>query len=430
MSDSFIKRLRERELIHDVSHEEELEKKLQSGCVPFYCGFDPTADSLHVGSMLPLTMMRRLQRLGHKPILVLGSGTGMIGDPSGKSEERTLLGDEQIAHNLDGIEAQARKFFSFEGTNAALVVRNDEWLRKIDLITFLRDVGKHFSVNAMMAKDSVRARLEDRDQGISYTEFSYMLLQAYDFYWLYRQHGCLLQIGGSDQWGNITAGIDFIRRKTGNDKGQAFGLTFPLVTTASGTKFGKTEQGTVWLDPKRTSPYRFYQYWLNTADADVVHFLRMFTDLDDEQLAQLEEQTQQDPGKREAQKRLAEEMCSLVHGEAETRRAENASKVLFGGKLTDVDDAALSDIFSDVPSTEINESELSAGISIVELLKSSGLAKSNGEARRTIEGGGVYLNNERVSDAAFSVTTDCLATESMLVLRSGKKKYHLIKIKK
>ncbi|MCB0345762.1 MAG: tyrosine--tRNA ligase [Bdellovibrionales bacterium] len=428
MADSFLKGLRARKLIHDVSHETELENKLASGSVPFYCGFDPTADSLHVGSMLPLTMMRRLQRLGHKPILVLGSGTGMIGDPSGKSEERTLLDDDAIAHNLEGIEAQARAFFSFEGDNAAVVVRNDEWLRKLDLIAFLRDVGKHFSVNAMMAKDSVRARLEDRDQGISYTEFSYMLLQAYDFYWLYKEHGCVLQIGGSDQWGNITAGIDFIRRKTGNDKGQAFGLTFPLVTTSSGTKFGKTEQGTVWLDPKRTSPYRFYQYWLNTQDSDVVHFLRMFTELSDQEIAALEKQVAEDPGKREAQKSLARIMCDLVHGNDETVRAENATQVLFGGKLTDVDDATLADIFSDVPSTEVKAAELSAGIAIVDLLKTCGLSKSNGEARRTIDGGGLYLNNERVSDSAMMVTSDCLATDSMLVLRSGKKKYHLVKI--
>lgn len=428
MAESYLQSLRKRKLIHDVSHFEELDRRLSAGAISFYCGFDPTADSLHVGSMLPLTMMRRLQQRGHRPILVLGSGTGMIGDPSGKSEERTLLSDEAIAHNLAGIEAQARSFVSFEGANAALVVRNDEWLRKLDLISFLRDVGKHFSVNAMMAKDSVRARLEDREQGISYTEFSYMLLQAYDFYWLYKNHNCLLQIGGSDQWGNITAGIDFIRRKTNLDKGPAFGLTFPLVTTASGTKFGKTEQGTVWLDPERTSPYRFYQFWLNTQDADVIRYLQMFTEAGEEEISTLAEQLSSDPGRRAAQRRLAQELCALVHGESETQRAERASSVLFGGKLTDVDERTLLDIFSDVPSTEISRSVLESGVSAVELLKNCGLAKSNGEARRAIEGGGAYINNERISDPALHVSTAHLATDSMMVLRSGKKKYHLVRI--
>lgn len=391
----------------------------------FYCGFDPTADSLHVGSMLPLLVMARLQKAGHRPIAVVGSGTGMIGDPSGKSQERKLLSDEEIVHNVAGIERQIGLFLDSTGSNRFEILRNDTWLREMNCIEFLRDVGKHFSVNAMMIKDSVKTRLSDREQGISYTEFSYMLLQAYDFYWLYRNRGCLLQIGGSDQWGNITAGIDLIRRKEQSGTSPAYGLTIPLLTTAGGTKFGKTEQGNVWLDPSRTSPYRFYQYWLNTQDEDVLRFLRLFTDLPEEELSSLETSLREHPEKREAQGRLAELLTAIVHGETELANAKRAAQVLFGGSLRDVPAATLRDIFAEVPSVELPSSRLSSGLTIAELLQSVGAAQSKGEAKRLTEGGGIYLNGVRVSDALTPVTAEQALAEGLFVIRVGKKKYYL-----
>jgi len=376
--------------------------------------------------MLPLLVMRRLQRLGHTPILVLGTATGMIGDPSGKSAERKLLEEDEIIHNAKGIETQAKLFLSSDGDNKLIVERNDSWTRKISCVEFLRDVGKHFSVNAMMQKDSVRSRLEDREQGISYTEFSYMLLQAFDFFWLYQQRKCLLQIGGSDQWGNITAGIDLIRRKTPQDAKQAFGMTFPLLTTANGAKFGKTEEGAVWLDPKKTSPYRFYQYWVNTQDADVVRFLKLFTDIDGGELRTLEEAVTSRPEARAGQKRLAQELTDVVHGANETARAIQASNVLFGEQMTHLDEKTLMDIFSDVPSTSIPRSTFAAGFPLVELLAQTGLAKSKSDARRMIESGGVYINNDRFNDVAAQISSAALLHSKLLVLRSGKKQYHLV----
>jgi len=380
--------LERRELLHDVTHKEQLTEALHSGPITFYCGFDPTAESLHVGSLLPLIAMKRLLQAGHKPIAVLGTGTGMIGDPSGKTEERSLLNDDVLEKNVKGIEQQIRHILGKDAT----CVTNHSWLASMNAIEFLRDVGKHFSVNMMMTKDSVRARLEDRSQGISYTEFSYMLLQAYDFYHLYNEYGCRLQLGGSDQWGNITAGIDFIRRRAGGDT-QVFGLTLPLLTTSSGSKFGKTEEGNVWLSPERTSPYHFYQFWLNTEDADVIRFLRFFTELREDELSSLEISVQEEPNKRVAQKRLAEELTALVHGTEELSKATAAT-----------------------------------GLPFIELLAASSLAKSKGEARRLVSNGGAYLNNEKVTDVDFSVTTAQLATPSTILLRSGKKNYHLIRV--
>ena len=420
--------LETRGCIHDISHRDEIRKLLNSTPVSFYCGFDPTADSLHVGSMLPLLLMRRLQNAGHTPIALLGTATGMIGDPSGKSEERKLLTQEIIDQNARGIEKQIGIFLSSNGDNAFQMVKNDSWLGSLSLVEFLRDTGKHFSVNAMMGKESVKNRLENREQGISYTEFSYMLLQAYDFYWLYKEKNCRLQVGGSDQWGNITAGLELIRRMSEGSGDAAYGFTFPLLTTSSGTKFGKTEAGAVWLDPKRTSPYRFYQYWKNTEDADVIRYLQLFTEVDSDELKSLKTSIETAPQKREAQTRLASLLTSLVHGDEEASRAERASKVLFGGAITELDALTLTDIFSDVPSTSLPEDKLSSGISIIELLTTCGIAKSNSAARRSVEGGGIYLNNDKVTDVNQIVTSSDAVQGQVLIVRSGKKSYHLVQL--
>jgi tyrosyl-tRNA synthetase len=409
----------------------ELANLLSGYKVTLYAGFDPTSDSLHVGNLLPLMTLRRFQLAGHRPIAVVGGATGMIGDPSGKSQERNLLDDEQIAHNLRGISAVIARFLELKGKDAGLVVNNADWFKGMDYIRFLRDIGKHFTINHMMAKESVRARLEDREHGISYTEFSYMLLQAYDFYVLNRQNGCQLQIGGSDQWGNITAGIELIRRirateeKQGKQPGEVFGMTHPLVSKADGTKFGKTEKGAVWLDAKRTSPYQFYQFFVQTADADVVNYLKFFTLLAHDEIAHLEELAKKDPARREAQTKLAREMTRLVHGEKELERAERASEALFGGGIAELDERTLLDAFSEAPSTRIDKSRLGA-LTLVDLLAETGLSGSKGAARKDIAGGGIYLNNERVSDPATTVASTALIAGGYVVLRKGKKTYHLV----
>lgn len=421
--------LEQRGFIHDITDKPGLNALLNERSTTFYCGFDPTADSLHVGSLLPLLVMRRLQDAGHLPIAIMGGGTGMIGDPSGRSEERKLMSTDVIENNIRGIENQIRKILRFDIPNSCKIVSNLEWLGKLSLIEFLRDTGKHFTVNMMLAKESVRSRLEDRDQGISFTEFSYMLLQAFDFYYLYQHYDCRLQIGGSDQWGNITAGNELIRRRSDDgEKAKAFGLTIPLLTTSTGAKFGKTEQGAVWLDAKRTSPYRFYQYWLNTADADAIRFLKLFSFLDLETIQQIEKDSTAHPEKRLSQRRLAAEVTNLLHGQDETVKAERASEVLFGGELRELDAATLQDIFSDVPSSTIASAELSAGIGIQDLLVKAKLADSKGAARRLIESGGAYVNNAKASSpAALIKSEDCL-DGGVIVLRSGKKNFHLLKV--
>ena len=400
-----------------------------------YIGFDPTAASLHVGSLVPILGLARLQRLGHSPIAIAGGGTGMIGDPSGKTQERQLLSKEKIEENLQGIKAQLARFLDFEAReNPARIVNNADWLAVIPMVDFLRDVGKYFTVNAMMAKESVKRRLESED-GISFTELSYMLLQAYDFLVLYDRFGCRLQMGGSDQWGNILAGADLIRRlrgegtpEFGGQKKLAHGLVFPLVTTSSGVKFGKTEAGTVWLDPALTSPFRFYQFWINTDDRDVLTYLKLFTWLTREEIAELEEKVRTAPQEREAQRRLAREVTRMVHGEDALAKAERASAVLFGAEVSALEPREVRDIFADVPSTEIPKAQLQEGLSLVDLLVSAGLAPSKGEARRAIQGGGIYLNNVRVSDEKKAVTPDDTIGGELIVLRKGRKEYRLVRV--
>jgi tyrosyl-tRNA synthetase len=402
-----------------------IQELLDQKPITMYNGFDATADSLHVGHLVPLLALARLQRYGHHPIALAGGGTTMIGDPSGKATERQLLSREQIEANVNEIKLQLAHFLDFEvKTNPARLINNADWLTKLNLVEFLRDTGKHFTINYMLAKESVKTRLE-RDDGISFTEFSYMLLQSYDFLHLFEAEGCELQTGGSDQWGNITAGVELIRRVHGQS---AYAIVYPLITKADGTKFGKTETGTIWLSPKRTSPYRFYQFWLNTDDRDVIKYLKLFTFLDQQGIQELQQAVETQPEGRLAQRRLAQEMTRTVHGESELAGAVQASQVLFGGELQGLPPEAIQDIFADVPSSNLLKPTLEAGMSIVDLLVHSGLAGSKGEARRSISEGGIYLNNRRVEDAAQMLTLTESLSGQFLVLRKGRKNYHLVKI--
>lgn len=405
---------------------EGLEELLSTQLVTGYIGFDPTAPSLHVGNLLPIMGLVRLQHYGHTPIALVGGGTGMIGDPSGKAAERPLLSKEQVEFNLAGIRSQLSRFLDFEGgKNRAMLLNNADWLEPLRLVDFLRDIGKHFTVNYMLAKESVRRRYEE-GEGISFTEFSYMLLQAYDFLMLYDRYHCVLQMGGSDQWGNIVAGTELIRKLRGD---RAYAVVFPLVTTSSGTKFGKTEVGTVWLDPNLTSPYRFYQFWYNTDDRDVVNYLKYFTLLGRAEIEELETSVLVAPEKREAQRRLAEEVTRIVHGEAALRKAIQASQVLFGGEIADLSAGDVLDIFAEVPSSEIAKTSFEGeGLSIVDLVAASGLAPSKGEARRLIKAGGIYVNNRRVSDIQAMISLSDLIEGQYLVLRKGAREYHLIRV--
>jgi tyrosyl-tRNA synthetase len=427
---SLLEDLRWRGLIHQTTDDGALPRWLEEKPRTIYVGFDPTADSLHAGSMLPLLMLRRFQRAGHKAIAVVGGATGMIGDPSGKSAERNLLSKEQLQKNLDGMAAQMRSFLDFDaGPAAAVLLNNYDWTASWSYLEFLRDVGKNFPVNVMLAKDSVKSRLgrggDDADSGgMSYTEFSYMLLQAYDFVYLNREYGCELQAGGSDQWGNITAGIDLARRMHGV---QLYGLTWPLLTKSDGTKMGKTEEGTVWLSAARTSPYAFYQYWINVDDADAGKCLRMLTDLGREEIEALDAARAADPAKRESQRRLAEEVTRLVHGSDGLAAAKRATDIFFGAAIERLDDAQLGQIFADVPSKQLAAAALEGGLSIVDALCEAGLAASKGEARRTVTQGGAYVNNRRVETPDRTLTPDDLASETVMVLRSGKKKYALLR---
>jgi tyrosyl-tRNA synthetase len=418
--------LKWRGLIHQTTDEGFLPGWLGSGSRTLYAGFDPTAESLHVGHMLPLLALRRFQRAGHRPIALVGGATGMIGDPSGKSEERNLLSVEALRANVAGIEHQMRAFLDFDaGQRSAVLVNNFDWMQGFSYLSFLRDVGKNFPINVMLTKDSVKSRLERSDSGLSYTEFSYMLLQAYDFVYLFDHYGCELQIGGSDQWGNITAGIDLARRMRG---GQLYGLTCPLLTKSDGSKMGKTEKGAIWLSPERTSPYAFYQYWFNVADVDAGVCLRMLTELEHEEIEALDRSRAAEPHLRTSQKRLAEALTQLVHGESGLAVAQRASAVLFGADIIDLSDAQLVEIFADVPSKQLPKERLAGeGLLLIDALTEAGLAKSKGEARRTIEQGGAYVNNRRLDGIETRLVPAHLASETVMVLRTGKKRYALLR---
>ena len=387
-----------------------------------YCGFDPTASSLQLGNLMPIMLLRHFQLAGHKPIVLMGGGTGLIGDPSGKRGERTLLSKEQIRENLQRQRDQMARLLDFDGPAQALVLNNADWLVKQSLVDFLRDVGKHFSVNIMLQKESVKARL---DAGISYTEFSYMLLQAYDFLHLYRKQQCTIQVGGSDQWGNITAGIDLIRRVEG---GEAHGLVAPLFTTATGAKFGKTEGGAIWLDPVTTSPYRFYQFWINTDDRDLERYLKLFTLLSQDEIKALAKAHHTDPTRREAQKKLASEVTQLVHGKDACSSAVAASAILFDEfSPRDVEPSAFDALAQEIPTVALESAD---GLALVDAVVRTGLAKSKSEARRAIEQGGIYVNQERVKDAAHTLgPTDWLRGGNLL-LRKGKKDYGLLRLQR
>ncbi len=428
MSRNVIDVLQERGFIEQIT-DTGLREAASTQTLKCYVGFDPTARSLHLGHIIPVMGLAHFQRNGHIPIALVGGGTGMIGDPSGKTVERQLLSKEDVEANSQRLKAQLSRFFSFEGPQAALLLNNAEWLLPLNLVDFLRDIGKHFSINAMIAKESVRWRLEERGQGISFTEFSYMLLQAYDFYHLYEQYGCAVQAGGKDQWGNITAGIDLIRRMSG---GSAHGLTFPLLTTASGVKIGKTEGASgsdmVWLDPEMTSPYRMYQYWINTDDRDVVAFLKLFTFLELPEIEELEESLKRDPGRREPHRRLAFEFTRLAHGEEAGRAAQEASEVLFGSEVQTLSREVFSALAREVPTTKISKGRIQRGVSLVDLLLETNLVRSKRAARDLIGQGGAYVNNKNWRELEGKVGLEQALSDRGLLLRAGKKNYHLLVI--
>jgi tyrosyl-tRNA synthetase len=408
-----------RGLVHQSTDATALRDWLSTPGRRVYAGFDPTADSLHVGHLVALMLLRRVARAGHEPVALVGGATGMIGDPSGRSEERNLLSPDELAANIAGVERQIRGVLATAGDRVH-VVNNADWMRGVGYLEFLRDVGKHVPLSQMLGKDSVKSRL-DRDGGLSYTEFSYMLLQAWDFVHLSDALDCRVQIGGSDQWGNITAGIELGRRLRSRD---LHGITCPLLTKADGTKMGKTASGAIWLDPRRTSPYRFYQYWINLDDDDAGRCLLRLTEVPLDEIAAIGEQRAAKPAARDTQKLLAEELTRLVHGDAGLAAARQATEIFFGAEIASLDDAALSEIFADVPSHEFSRSTLDGdGLPLVEALKATGLAAGTTAARRTVEQGGAYVNNRRVTDVAHRLTAADLVGSSTLVLRSGKKSY-------
>lgn len=414
---SILQDLEFRGLINQMTDEEGLQKLLSEESVSLYCGFDPTGDSLHIGHLLPILMLKRFQVAGHKPIGVVGGATGMIGDPSGKKAERTLNTTETVKMFSERIRTQLLPFLSFEGENAAKVVNNYDWTGELNVITFLRDIGKNFGLNYMLAKESVSSRLE---AGISFTEFSYMILQSYDFLKLYQDHNCKLQIGGSDQWGNITAGMELIRKTEEDSK--AFGLTVPLVTKADGTKFGKTEGGAIWLDPEKTTPYEFYQFWINTDDRDVMKYLKYFTFLSKEEILDIEKQFNEAPEQRAAQKALAAEVTKLVHGEKALDQAIKITEALFSGSVKELTADEIKQGFKDVPSFDMKESELG----LVDLLVEAKISPSKRQAREDVQNGAVYVNGDRIQDTSKVVSKEDAIEEQFIIIRRGKKKYHLI----
>ncbi|MCX8064990.1 MAG: tyrosine--tRNA ligase [Candidatus Hydrogenedentes bacterium] len=423
LKDSVFEELKWRGMIHQITHPE-LPEILAKEKLTLYCGFDPTSDSLHIGSLLPIMGLVHFQRYGHQPIVLVGGGTGLIGDPSGKKDERQLLSKEDVERNAQLIKEQLAHFISFEGENRAIMVNNADWLCELRLTDFLRDIGKHFSVNVMLNKEAIKQRLEDREHGISYTEFSYCLLQSYDYLHLCKNYNCKLQVGGSDQWGNIVSGIDLTRKLLGVE---TYGLTFPLVTKSDGSKFGKTESGNIWLDPKKTTPYRFYQFWVNQADADTPKYLRYFTLLSEKDIFELEEQLKTEPHKRTAQKTLAREITKIVHGETALQSAIKASEAMFGGDLKDLDISVLEDVFSDVPNYEFPKDVVGKELQLLDLLVKAGFIQSKGEGKRLVKNGGLYINNERVEDELLKLSGNMLLSGKLLIIRIGKKDYKLIR---
>ncbi|MCU0519266.1 MAG: tyrosine--tRNA ligase [Anaerolineae bacterium] len=413
-----------RGLVYDST--EGLSDALVAEKVTVYIGFDPTADSLQVGNLLALMGLARMQRFGHSPIALAGGGTGMIGDPGGKTSERQLMSIDQVQANVEAIKLQLARYLDFEVRgNPARLVNNADWLLNVPMMAFLRDVGKHFTVSYMTSKDSVKTRLQ-REEGISYAEFSYMLLQAYDFQQLFDRYGCTLQAGGSDQWGNITAGVELIRRTR---DARAYGLVYPLATDTEGVKLGKTVRGAIWLDAAKTSPFRYYQFWLNQGDDVVISFLKYFTWLDQEAIVDLEQKLEAHPERRDAQRALAQEVTRLTHGETALAKAEQASQVLFGGEIAGLDASEIADIFSDVPSSDVPRSRFEGnGSALIDLFEEAGLARSKGEARRLLSNGGVYINNIQVTDPARAVALQDATDGQFIVLRKGKKQYHLLRL--
>ncbi len=428
----FIEELTWRGMIHTVmpGTDEELKKGMTVG----YLGIDPTADSLHIGHLVGVMMLKHFQRCGHKPIALVGGATGMIGDPSMKSQERKLLDEPTLRHNQEGIKRQLAHFLDFDSDapNAAVLVNNYDWMKDFTFLDFIRDVGKLITVNYMMAKDSVKKRLSgENQQGMSFTEFSYQLVQGYDFLTLYRDRGCKLQIGGSDQWGNITTGTELIRRTL---DGEAYALTCNLITKADGTKFGKTEGGNVWLDRNRTSPYKFYQFWLNVADNDAEKYIKIFTTLTREEIDSLIEEHRQDPGRRVLQRRLAEEITTMVHSAEDLRAAQEASQILFSNNTAEalhrLDEATLLDVFDGVPRFEVERADIEAGIRLADLLTDkAAVFPSKGEMRKLVQGGGVSINKEKITDPQAVATTDMLLADRYIIVQKGKKNYFLLIVK-
>jgi len=412
------KNLQWRGLVTDSTRPHELHAHLGAGSCAAYVGFDPTADSLHVGSLLPLLALRRVQLAGHRPIVLIGGGTGLIGDPSGKSGERQLHPEQQVAEAAAGLKNQVKRFVDFDA--GALLVDNYEWLSKLQVISFLRDIGKHFPLGAMLAKESVRSRMGRSEEGISYTEFSYQVLQAYDFMELFDRHGCTIQLGGSDQWGNIVAGIELIRRVK---NAAAYGMTLPLVTKTDGSKFGKTETGTVWLDAKKTSPYEMFQFWLNTADDDVITYLKYFTFLEPGEIDDLQNTTQRSPDRREAQRVLARQVTALVHGASEMEEAEAISRALFSGDVGALSESQLAQACRAMPTTTLAPED-GAGLPVLDLLSRVGLATSKREGRELVSAGAISINGDKVNSVDAVVTRDTARFGRFLVIRKGKKSYH------
>ena len=421
---NLIEELRWRGMIHDImpGTEEQLQKEMTTG----YIGFDPTADSLHIGSLVPILLLVHLQKAGHKPIALVGGATGMIGDPSMKSEERNLLDEATLQKNITGVHNQLAKYLDFDPSkpNAAEMANNYDWFKPISFIDFLRDTGKHITVNYMMAKDSVRKRIEG-ETGISYTEFAYQLMQGYDFYWLYKNKNCKLQMGGSDQWGNMTTGTELIRRKVG---GEAFVFTNPLITKADGGKFGKTESGNIWLDPEKTTPYQFYQFWLNAADSDAEKWIKIFTFLPKETITTLIEEHQQDPSKRVLQKRLAQEVTVFVHGEEAYQKAIETTQKLFAQQNASAESLTVEDLegMEGIVKVTIGKDQLAAGIDVISFLADTAIFPSKGEARKMIQNGGVSINRKKVDSIQLTVDSSMLLHERYLLIQKGKKNYYLV----